>query len=170
MRCALGICVVYSVAAFVGLRFFDVTIFGLFLDTRTEMEIGKAMNALMNDDTVELIMLPGMLRRYSMGAIGPLTKNTLHEIHADILFMGASAISSDGVWSSNLVEADTKRSMIKAADAVCLLADSKKLMMKGLGKIAPWKDIDYFVSDSIPDDFRSKLEEAGVKVIIAPEA
>ena len=129
-----------------------------------------AMNALMNDDTVELIMLPGMLRRYSMGAIGPLTKNTLHEIHADILFVGASAISSDGVWSSNLVEADTKRSMIKAADAVCLLADSKKLMMKGLGKIAPWKDIDYFVSDSIPDDFRSELEEAGVKVIIAPEA
>ena len=128
-----------------------------------------AMNALMNDETVELIMLPGMLRRYSMGAIGPLTKSTLHEIHADILFLGASAISEDGVWSSNLVEADTKRSMIKAADTVCLLADSKKLRMKGLGRISPWSEIDVFVTDSIPDDFRQMLEKTGVKVMLAPE-
>ncbi len=126
-----------------------------------------AMNALMNDESVELIILPGMLRRYSMGAIGPLTNAALEQIHADILFMGASAVTADGIWSSNLVEADTKRSMIKAADKVCLLADSKKFSLRGLGKVAPWSDIDYFISDSVPAEMRKKLEDAGVKVIIA---
>lgn len=126
-----------------------------------------AMNELMNDESVELVILPGTLRRYSMGAIGPLMKNTLEQVHADVLFLGASAISEDGIWSSNLVEADTKRSMIKAADRICLLADSKKLSLKGLGKVAPWSEIDYFITDSIPEVFKKKVEESGVKVIIA---
>ena len=72
-----------------------------------------AINELMKEESVELIILSGILRRYSMGAIGPLTCSTLGEIHADILFLGASAISEDGVWSSNLVEADTKKCMIR---------------------------------------------------------
>lgn len=126
-----------------------------------------AINALMNDETVELVILPGTLRRYSMGAIGPLMKSTLEQVHADILFLGASAIAEDGIWSSNLVEADTKRSMIGAADKVCLLADSKKLSLKGLGKVCSWDSIDFFITDSISDDFRKTIEENGVKVIIA---
>ena len=125
-----------------------------------------AINELMKEESVELIILSGILRRYSMGAIGPLTCSTLGEIHADILFLGASAISEDGVWSSNLVEADTKKCMIRAADEVCLLADSSKLEMKGLGKIAAWQDIDYLVTDSLPDGFVSFLESQGVKVVI----
>lgn len=125
-----------------------------------------AINELMKEESVELIILSGILRRYSMGAIGPLTCSTLGEIHADILFLGASAISEDGVWSSNLVEADTKKCMIRAADKVCLLADSSKLEMKGLGKIAAWQDIDYLVTDSLPDGFVSFLESQGVKVVI----
>lgn len=125
-----------------------------------------AINELMKEESVELIILSGILRRYSMGAIGPLTCSTLDEIHADILFLGASAISEDGVWSSNLVEADTKKCMIRAADKVCLLADSSKLEMKGLGKIAAWQDIDYLVTDSLPDGFVSFLESQGVKVVI----
>lgn len=125
------------------------------------------INELMNDESVELVVLSGTLRRYSMGAIGPLTKNTLEQIHADMLFLGASALAEDGIWSSNLVEADTKKSMIKAADKICLLADGKKFSMSGLGKVAKWNEIDYFVTDSISDEMKKKLEESGVKVILA---
>ena len=124
-----------------------------------------AMNELMGEESVELVMLPGTLRRYSMGAIGPLTKSTLEQIHADILFLGASAVSESGVWSSNLVEADTKKSMMKASGKVCLLADSKKFSMKGLGRIASWEDIDYFITDSIDEALRSAIEECGTEVM-----
>ena len=51
-----------------------------------------AINELMKEESVELIILSGILRRYSMGAIGPLTCSTLGEIHADILFLGETDI------------------------------------------------------------------------------
>ena len=127
------------------------------------------INDLMNNDNIDLIILGGTLRRYSMGAIGPITRNNLQQIHANWLFLGATAISSSGgITTSNLVEADTKRAMIQAADRVCLLADSAKLSLHAMGKVADWDAIDYLITDSnINSDDLRIIEEKGVKVIIA---
>ena len=71
VRCALGICVVYSVAAFVGLRFFDVTIFGLFLDTRTEVEIVAMAQQYMFANSLFFIPLGALVVwRYVIQGLG----------------------------------------------------------------------------------------------------
>ncbi|MCF0238098.1 MAG: DeoR/GlpR transcriptional regulator [Sphaerochaetaceae bacterium] len=127
-----------------------------------------AINELINEDSVELIILSGLLRKNSLGAIGPLTNVCLNQIHANWLFLGASAVAKDlGILSSNLVEAETKRNMVKCVDKVCLLVDSSKFSSNASGgKVCFWDEIDYLVTDSISNEDRTAIEEYGVKVII----
>lgn len=127
-----------------------------------------AMNQLMNDESIELIMLGGILRRYSMGAIGPIVKTCLQQFHAKWLFMGASGISpSYGISCTNLIEAETKQAMIKSADLVCLLVDSSKLNRVSFAKVCFWDEIDYLIIDKIDDEAKAEIESHGVEVVIA---
>ena len=127
-----------------------------------------AINELSKDDSVELIVLGGILRRYSMGTIGSLTRACLEQFHADWLFMGASSISMEnGIWSSNLIESDSKQLMIRSASKVCLIADKSKMEKQAFGKICDWSDIDYFVTDYLDQKDKEKLDSLGVQVIIA---
>lgn len=126
------------------------------------------INDLMHSENIDLIMLGGTLRRYSMGAIGPMTRSNLEQIHANWYFMGSTAVSAkEGTSSSNLIEADTKKAMIKAADKVCLLADSAKFNTHAIGKVATWRDIDYLITDKISDEDYKAISDKGVKIIIA---
>lgn len=126
------------------------------------------INEIMNDDSIELMILGGMLRHYSMGVIGPMTRLCLDQFHADWLFLGASAFSMEkGVFCTNIVEAETKQLMIKSSSQVCFLADSSKLDARLFGKICDWNSIDYFITDAISDKNKAYLESLGVKVILA---
>ncbi len=127
-----------------------------------------ASQELMNDSTVELIMIGGMVRRYSLGAIGPLAKACLELLKSNWLFMGAAALSvEEGVLSTNLIEAETKQMMIKSAEKVCVLADSKKLGGSCFGKVCSWDKVDYLITDSIDDEAKKAIEAHDVKIIIA---
>ena len=123
---------------------------------------------LMNDNTIDLLIIGGTVRRYSLGAIGPLAKACLGLLKTNWLFMGASALSvEEGVLCTNLIEAETKQFMIKSADKVCLMADSKKMGASSFGKVCGWDQVDYFITDGIDDEARKTIEEQGVTVIIA---
>jgi Transcriptional regulators of sugar metabolism len=127
-----------------------------------------AMERLADDASVELIMLGGILRRYSMGAIGPMVKNCLQQFHSRWLFMGASGMSVEGgITCTNLIEAETKQAMLKSADLVCLLADSSKMGKVSFAKVCQWDEIDYLITDKIDEKSKKAIEEMGVEVIIA---
>ena len=59
--------------------------------------------------------------------------------------------------------------MIHSADTVVLLADSSKYGKKAFSTISSWDLIDTFITDKIDNDFREKLEELGVEVILSNE-
>jgi DeoR/GlpR family transcriptional regulator of sugar metabolism len=82
---------------------------------------------LMNSPSVELFVSGGVLRKPSMSLMGAGASFMLDQIHGDILFLGAAGFSiKQGITGTNIIEAETKRQMIKNASAVCLLADSSK--------------------------------------------
>ncbi len=117
---------------------------------------------------VELIVAGGALRRPSMSMMGSHTRHTFDEIRADILFLGASGAAIDqGVTCSNLIEADTKKAMIRSASRVCLLVDSDKFGKVSLAKVCDWDSIDVLVTDAIEPLQRQRLEAFGVKVVLA---
>jgi DeoR family fructose operon transcriptional repressor len=126
------------------------------------------MEQLMHDESVELVVIGGTLRRYSMGAIGSMARSCYAQFHADLLFLGASGYTlKDGVTCTNLVEADTKQAMILSANKVCLLVDSAKMGKLSFATVCDWDDIDYLVTDGIDDATKAALQEKGVEVLVA---
>lgn len=128
------------------------------------------MQELMHAGTVDLLMAGGILRRPSMGLMGNFTKEFYRQIHADWFFLGAAGFSAkQGIYCTNLIEADTKRAMIGSASKVCLLADSSKLERPSLAKVCDWSSIHYLITDAISEEARAVIEGQGVKVLLSQE-
>jgi DeoR/GlpR family transcriptional regulator of sugar metabolism len=126
------------------------------------------MEKLQGVQDMDILLAGGMFRREGMSFMGSYTCSCFDSLHADILFLGASGVSvKDGVTCGNLVEAETKRAMIKRSSIVVLMADSSKIGKTSLAHVCDWPAVDYFVTDSIPDEERGALEEAGVTVLLA---
>ena len=128
------------------------------------------MQELMHAEKVDLLMAGGILRRPSMGLMGNFSKEFYRQIHADWCFLGAAGYSSrHGVYCTNLIEADTKQTMIQSASKVCLLVDSSKMEHLSLAKVCDWNSIHYLITDSISEETRTVIESQGVKVMVVDE-
>jgi DeoR/GlpR family transcriptional regulator of sugar metabolism len=126
------------------------------------------LQELMNSETVELLVAGGMLRKPSLSFMGEPASFVFDQIHANILFLGASGFSIDrGITCTNIIEARTKKHMIKNASKVVFLADSSKLEKMFIANVCDWDAIDYFITDDLPADAIAQLNERGVQVVIA---
>ena len=128
-----------------------------------------AQDILKNEESVNLILLGGTLRRASMGTIGPIANNAVKSMNVDIFFLGAAAYNQEIISSYDVIEVELQKHMIHSADKVVLLADSSKYGKKAFSTISSWDLIDTFITDKIDNDFREKLEELGVEVILSNE-
>jgi len=121
---------------------------------------------LLSSDSIELLVSSGVLRRQSMALIGQVSRPFFEQFHADLVFIGATSFSLEkGVSCSNIIEAETKRNMIKCGVKVCLLADSSKAGKVSMAHICDWDDVDILVTDSMSAEDERVLEQYGVKVI-----
>ena len=124
---------------------------------------------LLPDDSVELMLLGGMVIRESRMLDGFMAEDNLRQVHADWLFMGACGIRPAGqVMDTTVAEVPARRAMIAASDKVTLLADHTKFPGTGMVKICGPEDLDAVVTDTSSDAATcTALEEAGVRVIRA---
>ena len=112
-----------------------------------------AQDILKNEESVNLIVLGGTLRRASMGTIGPIANNAVKSMNVDIFFLGAAAYNQEIISSYDVIEVELKKNMIHSADKVVLLADSSKYGKKAFSTISSWDLIDTFITDKIDNDF-----------------
>ena len=113
-----------------------------------------AQDILKNEESVNLIVLGGTLRRASMGTIGPIANNAVKSMNVDIFFLGAAAYNQEIISSYDIIEVELKKNMIHSADKVVFLADSSKFGKKAFSTISSWDLIDTFITDKIDNDFR----------------
>ncbi len=126
------------------------------------------LQELMNSETVELLVAGGILRKPSLSFMGAPASFVFDQIHADVLFLGASGFSIEhGLTCTNIIEAETKRHMIRNATKVCLLADSSKLGKMFIANVCGWDSIDCFITDCLSDEHRTALANLGVTTVIA---
>lgn len=126
------------------------------------------LQELMNADSVELLVAGGILRKPSLSFMGESASHVFDQIHADILFLGVSGFSIErGLTGTNIIETQTKKHMIRNASKVVLLADSSKLEKMFIANICDWDSIDYLITDNLPREAKERLEEKGVKVLLA---
>src|ERR1700730_14490623 len=79
--------------------------------------------AELSGSVLEVILTGGSLRKNSFSLVGPLAEETLHKLHADVLFLGVDGFDVQyGISTPNLLQSKVNRAMIeisKVAVAVC---------------------------------------------------
>lgn len=125
-------------------------------------------NALMDAPGVELVVLGGVVLPGMHSMRGHLAEEALHDLRADTVFMGASAIDMDnGFMTEQIREIGIDRALRGIAREAVILAESGKFgrmapgFMFGLDKVGT-----VVTDDGLDADTRASLEERGVRVVI----
>lgn len=126
------------------------------------------VNLLANQPEIELIQIGGYLFPKTGVALGPLAVSTLAQIHVRRLIMSVGGITEQGLFNTNTLLVETERQMMLAAEEVVVVTDSSKLGHSALAHLCPLQEVDQVVVDSgITSEWKTTLEDAGVKVLIA---
>jgi DeoR/GlpR family transcriptional regulator of sugar metabolism len=124
---------------------------------------------LIGDDSVDILLLGGMVRRNYRSLVGFLTEESLRGIRADFAFIGISGIGDElTLLDTTLEEIPAKRAMIGASKRTVLLAGASKFWGSGLGCVAGIDAIDVLVTTAdAPAERLDAVRERGVEVRIA---
>lgn len=142
---------------------------------KSKRNVGVVTNALNLADElaggkVEVLLTGGALRPQTMALVGPLAENALADLHVDKLFLGANGIDFDkGVTTPNLVEAETKKVMVRSAKEVVLVADSSKLGRVTFARICALDGVHRLITDDgASPQILEAIAKLGVQVTVAP--
>lgn len=126
-------------------------------------------NNLIIKPNVKLIIPGGYHRQNSHSLIGPLAERNLENFYVDKVFIGIDGFDVRmGIYTFNVEEAHLNRIMIEIAREVIIVADSSKFLRKSLSLICSVNRINTVVTDDgILTEDRRKLQDSGVKVLIA---
>ena len=118
---------------------------------------------------VNLIIPGGYLRKNSLSLVGPLAEKNLQNLYVDKVFIGVDGFDTKhGIYTPNIEEAYFNEIMIKISKEVIVVCDSSKFLRRSLAYICGIDKIHTLVTDNgITDEDRKRLEDAGIKVIIA---
>lgn len=122
------------------------------------------MNALAGAKGVTVLGLGGELHPNKMNFIGHLTEQALREFRLDKVFIGVRALDiHEGLTNDYLPEAQTDRSIVRAARQAILVADHTKCGRIAPVFLAPLKAIHIFITDNqTPPEFLAALRQAGI--------
>lgn len=124
---------------------------------------------LMRIPDLELILLGGLVRPSSASVMGPSAEQMLREHSFRKLFLAGDGLDLDyGLTTTNTLEAHLNKIMIQSAEQTIVVVDSSKLGRRGLSLICGTRDINtVIVDDKVSEGAVKRLEEEGVKVIVA---
>ena len=118
---------------------------------------------------VEVIVTGGTLRWETRAMVGPVADNTIKNFKVDKSFIGTNGICIiSGLTTPNIIEANTKREMIKIAKQTILVCDHTKFGAVSFAKIVELDSVDTIITDNqLSDKLLERFEEKGIKIMIA---
>lgn len=127
------------------------------------------IDQLRDDDTVELIVLGGALRKNYYSMVGALTEQALAQLRANICFLGTSGIRADGtVTDTTGMEVPIKRAMLESSERAVVLADASKFPGVGLLSVCgPERLWGVVTNDDADEGTLAVLRRSGVEVLVA---
>ncbi|MBO1752748.1 DeoR/GlpR transcriptional regulator [Actinotalea sp. BY-33] len=117
------------------------------------------------------VVLTGGTRTPSDALVGPVATASLQTLRVDVAFVGVHGLDVDaGLTTPNLLEAETDRALIAAANQTVVLADHTKWGEVGLSRIVGLTEVDVLVCDTglARDAARSAREQVGELVLAEP--
>jgi DeoR/GlpR family transcriptional regulator of sugar metabolism len=101
----------------------------------------------------QTVVLTGGTRTPSDALVGPVAVAAIRSLHLDMLFLGVHGMSERaGYTTPNLMEADTNRALVEAAEHLIVLADHTKWGTVGISSIAALDEAGALITDSGLDE------------------
>lgn len=111
------------------------------------------MSKMLSEQSSAMINLLGgyVYEGYIMS--GHMAVETVGHYHYNIMFFSCSGVSADGCfWSVEPRVVEVNRAAMKNSDLKVLLCDSSKFGKTALCRLAEVGDVDYVISDRVPED------------------
>lgn len=120
-------------------------------------------------ESINLIVLGGLLRPSELSMIGHITEQALQEVRVDKVIVGMRGVDLEaGLTSDFLPEVMTDRAIMNMSAKVIIVADSSKLGHIASGFVAPIERMTTFITDTHADqEFVNQLHKRGIEVILA---
>lgn len=116
---------------------------------------------------VNTFLLGGKLSNEHRYLYGNATINMLSYYFADKAFLGALAISSNGITVADDEDAAVMRKMVEQSKEAIVLADHKKFNKTASFKVCDLSQIDLIITDQYPDkEFMKILDKNNVNLIV----
>lgn len=87
-------------------------------------------------------------------------------IFVDLAFYSCYGFSYDGLFNNAYLGTEVKRIVLQNAEKSVLLADSSKVLKRGIYLFSTWASVSYLITDSpLPDSLAGSIRAAGTDVI-----
>lgn len=123
---------------------------------------------LIQHPQIEVIQLAGPIRKSSSSVTGLYAEKMLEDFSCSKLFLGVDGIDAEfGLTTTNMMEAQLNKAMIRASQKTVVLADSSKFGKRGFGRICGLEDIEQVITDSnISEHMAETLQGLGIEATI----
>ncbi len=125
---------------------------------------------LSKNASFEISLACGLVRKLDGGIVGQEATEYMSRFRMDFGIIGVSGIDPDGsLLDFDSRETETAREIIKNSGKSLLVADHSKFGRRAMVRFGDLKDVDELYTDeNVPDEFSAILEDADVKVHVAP--
>ena len=122
---------------------------------------------LLNVPGLEVSMIGGQLRSEHASLVGPQAEQMLESLWFDQLFLGVSAVGTDGSLDSvDNAEASLNRQMLRRSAKRYLLADSSKFGTMSTYRVAALTETRVITDAGLPSEWRGRLADSAVEATI----
>lgn len=115
------------------------------------------------------LKIGGEISRTTQASRGTLSEEMLKLFRLDVAFLGANSIELDGkIYTANVNETGLKKTAMKSAKKVYIVADSSKLNSSKIISYASLSETDGLITDDeISEKNLHLLKESGANIIIS---
>lgn len=123
---------------------------------------------LAENESCEVIVTGGTLRRSDGGLVGDLTAGFMAQFKVDFAIIGTSALDEDGdLLDFDLAEVRVSQAILRQARQRVLVADAGKLARRAPMRIASLSELDVLVTDRpLPAEMAKICHNWGTEVIV----
>lgn len=128
----------------------------------------QVASELIRHPNVDILQLGGLIRKSSSSVVGTYAENILKDFYCTKLYLGVDGIDFEfGITTSNSMEAQLNRSMMRIVQKVIVLADHTKFGKRGFSRICGLDEIYEIITDKgISKTIEDRFINSGIKVTI----
>lgn len=117
-----------------------------------------AVSAFSANPGIEVLVAGGSLRHNDIDVVGHETVRFFNDFHVDFGVIGSGGLDPvNGLLDFDVREAQISQAILANARHRILIADHSKWERKAPVKVAPFSDVDLFITDSVPAAEKSAL-------------